>query len=163
MTVYSPAINTYVPLESIVLTNAASSVSFFNISQSYRDLIVVVSGGIGTSGTTSVEIRFNGDTTAANYSMVWMEGTSGGAASSTSNLWAVLDGSNSNFILQVMDYSATDKHTTALIRSNSAGADVRAAAGRWANTAAVSSILIYDSAGQSLTAGTTLTLYAIAS
>ena len=75
--------------------------------------------------------------------------------SSTSGQWG-------NAVLQIMDYSATDKHKTALARNNVAGIGVEASATRWANTAAITSVQVYVDTG-SFAIGTTLSLYAIAS
>jgi hypothetical protein len=64
-----------------------------------------------------------------------------------------------------MDYSATDKHKTGLIRDNGQqGSDlaVRAYAARWANTAAITSIQYFTTAGN-LNTGFTLSLYGVIS
>jgi hypothetical protein len=59
-----------------------------------------------------------------------------------------------------MDYSATDKHKTVLVRSNAASTGVEAIAQRWASTAAITSILVFPSTG-SWAAGGTFSLYGI--
>jgi hypothetical protein len=66
----------------------------------------------------------------------------------------------SNGVIQIMDYSATDKHKTALSRSNNAGVVVSAHAGRWANTSAVTSINI-EAIGLLYQSGSTFSLYGV--
>ena len=161
-TTYTPPINTYVPLESIVLTNAASSVTFFNIAQSdangtYKDLVIVFSGSISTSYNTPFYL--NGDTTAGNYSKVSMYGTGASAATNTvfGAIWA---GYTNTVIYQVMDYSASDKHTTVLARSNGASNEVSAQAIRWANTAPVTSFTM-SAGSNTFTSGSSFTLFAL--
>ena len=166
-TTYTPPINTYVPLESIVLTNAASSVTFFNIAQSdangtYKDL-VLVSNTIGTG--TNMYVRFNGDSSTSNYSYVFMRGRTSGydsAAYTTDGAFYSIPCSTGYAgQLQVMDFTDTSKHKTALMRDSNASADyVIALAGRWASTAAVSAITMYNNNG-SWSAGSTFSLYAV--
>jgi hypothetical protein len=157
---------TYTPLQTITLGSSASSVTFSNIptSSGYRDLVVVIAG-THTNGDT-VGIRFNADS-GNNYSSVSMQGNGSSASSSSwssvsSGYYGVLYSSQGNAIIQVMDYSATDKHKTFLSRSNNAGNLLRAHAGRWANTAAVTSVTLVSFGAESYASGTTLSLYGIA-
>ena len=166
-TTYTPPINTYVPLESIVLTNAASSVTFFNIAQSdangtYKDLVLVANA----TGTTQQQsyLRFNSDS-GNNYSFVYMSGngssTFSGSGASTSFSWFyTATGQRKNAIMQIMDYSASDKHKTWLLREDGASLDTQAIAGRWANTSAITSLSIVRIGGN-FESGTTLSLYAL--
>lgn len=169
MTVYSPAINTYVPLESIVLTNAASSVTFFNISQSYRDLVLVVEGAV--TSNSDVGVQFNGDT-ASNYSYVLMRGYPTTTTESSANTYDRIYLTHSSVVstsrfmsrIEIMDFSDTSKHKTAISRSDYDGATgkfVEAKAHRWANTAAITTMRILT--GTTFATGTTFTLFAIAS
>lgn len=156
---------TYTPLANITLGSSAASVTFSSISGSYRDLVLVYAGS-RSSGGVNVVARLNSDT-GSNYSAVYMAGngssTLTGAGSSTSFDCGYYPGTGqANFQMNLMDYSATDKHKTALIRTNDSTGFVAAYAHRWANTAAVTSILIFPGAG-TLDAGTTLALYGIAS
>jgi hypothetical protein len=157
---------TYTPLATVTLASSASSVTFSNIPATYRDLILVVTG-TGTINTNPT-IQFNADT-GNNYSNVWMGGSGSSASSGQNssvnyNFAGAISPSQSNNILQIMDYSATDKHKTSLVRGNSAdstlGEAVSAWAGRWANTAAITSVRFFLSSGN-LNTGTTLSLYGI--
>ncbi len=129
---------TYTLIDSTTLTSSAFSVTFSSITQDYRDLVLVVSG----TGAGPIIAGFNSDTTTANYSRVVMYGTgsSSGSVSGNDRRISELDATvQSNAITQIMDYSATDKHKTLLIRVNQDGV-VSAQATRWANTSAITSI-----------------------
>ena len=65
-------------------------------------------------------------------------------------------------IAQVMDYSATDKHKTFLVRSNIPANNVAAHAVRWANTAAITTVAV-EAISTTWAVGTTFALYGIAS
>jgi hypothetical protein len=163
---------TYTPLANITLGSSAATVTFGSIPATYRDLIVILTGTVVTT-TNYVIIRLNGDT-GGNYSAQALSGAANAAAAV-----AVLnpDGTttvNSNYgtqpqsanpiqtILNIMDYSATDKHKTILVRSDQAdnGYGPDAIANRWANTAAVTSISFAPN-GQSWAAGATFSLYGV--
>ena len=155
---------TYDLLDSVTLSSSASSVTFSSIDQSYRDLIIVVSG----SGDASNETIFgylNGDTTTSNYSYVYARGSGSTATSGTSanpyvgQLRTDTVGSN---IIQIMDFSATDKHKTILSRWNNDTGFVTMAATRWANTSAVTSIQLSYGASSDYAVGTTFSLFGIA-
>ena len=151
--------NTYVPLATITLSSTDSEVVFSSIPATYRDLIMVIDG-TSTSGTQFLQIRFNGDT-GNNYSVVRMYNTTSDSFAGIN--WAnivEIGTSRTNAIVQIMDYSATDKHTTFLSRGNNAGYRIQAHAGRWANTAAVTSVSAIM-AGGSLPIGTTASLFGI--
>jgi hypothetical protein len=154
---------TYTPLANITLGSAQTSVSFSSIPASYRDLIVVFRGTVNIAG--DYYITFNGDTTNTNYSMVRMLGTGSAATSqaqSTREI-GVAYATQGNIITQIMDYSATDKHTTSLSRSNYPDQNLLAYASRWANTAAVTSVGFSINGGYSFQTGATFALYGIAS
>lgn len=147
----------WVPLATTTLSSSASSVTFGSISGSYRDLVLVIQGGSNFSGDISFEVYPNGDT--ANGSMVSMQGDGSSASSfSTSRIFFTMNNANGMNILQFMDYSATDKHKTILIRDTTT-ATTRATAGRWASTSAITSIELEDATGQTFDAGTTFSLY----
>jgi len=163
-TVYSPPVATYTALATITLAGSASDVTFSSIPATYRDLILVATGK-STSGLQDQGINFNADGTNTNYDCVIMWGN-GSTYNSTTSTWlidyygSVTTDNTAATILQIMDYSATDKHKTYLSRSNRAASGVDAIAGRWSNTAAITSIK-YFLIGGTLAAGTTVSLYGI--
>lgn len=159
---------TYKPLANVTLAGTASSVTFSSIPATYRDLVVVFLGG----GSTNLEgrIRLNSDT-GSNYDYVRLSGdgsstTSAGAASGTSGFISGIAKATTTGALQmninIMDYSATDKHTTIISRASQAANGSEAFANRWVNTAAVTSVQILTSTGNWAT-GTTVNLYGIVS
>lgn len=156
--------STYTPLANITLGTSAASVTFSSISGSYRHLVLVVNGKCLT-GNTDMYIRFNSDT-GTNYPGVRMAGNGSSTSSDTANTTAMRAGFISNSdttqILNVMDYSATDKHKTVLIRSNQISSSLSAEAGRWANNAAITSLTVLTG-GYNFDTGTTMSLYGIAS
>jgi len=161
---------TYTALANITLGSTAATVTFTSIPATYRDLVLVYNGTVETGATTG--IRFNGDT-GSNYNEVVMYGV--GSGSGTSTATANLTGLNVGYPgtgitqirVQIMDYSATDKHKTTLSRSDNSAIVVAALAGRWASTSAITSITFRNSESQSgiydFNAGSTFALYGIAS
>ena len=151
---------TYTAIASQTLTSSASSVTFSSIPSTYRDLVLVWANG-GAS-TYAVGMVFNSDSTATNYHWISMSGDGSSAASATSNtnFFSANYGSGVNTI-QVMDYSATDKHKSALTRINGDGGSVQARAGRWANTSAITSWQVFANA-TTFPSGATFSLYGIA-
>ena len=157
---------TYVALANITLGSSASSVTFSSIPATFRDLVLVVNGK-ATAGGSACRFRVNGDT-GTNYSYVRMYGFSGGTGSDTNtqpfiDIGAMNTSDGLLNITNIMDYSATDKHKTVLVRAQeSALGAVLATAGRWANTAAITSVTVYAGSDQ-FAAGTTVALYGIRS
>jgi len=156
---------TYLLVATTTLLGNTNQVVFGSLPQTYRDLIVVYSGTLSTGGPSGIEFYFNADETAANYSYVWAYGESGGAASASgTNQFFVGSSGQSTSILQIMDYSATDKHKTTLTRSSSAASETDMLASRWANTAAITSIVFKDSsAGFNFASGCTFSIYGVIS
>lgn len=156
---------TYTPLANLTLSSSAASVTFSSISQAYRDLVLVMD--IKTTVEANVGIRFNSDTSGnTKYNRVRMRGNGSTATSDSSSgdeIFYIGATPNSTVaaqaILNIQDYSATDKHKTILMRSGRADQDLWGAAIRWADTSAMTAIVI--SAGN-LASGSTFALYGIA-
>jgi hypothetical protein len=159
---------TYTALATITLGSAAASITFGSIPANYRDLVISVSGSLAANGHPSY--RFNADT-GSNYSHIMAQGGAGYgtfSASRTGTNLGMYEPQNLdanvvfNFSLNLMDYSATDKHKSGLMRINGVvgGSGVVAmTAGRWANTAAVTSVTVL--ATQNYNIGTTFSLYGV--
>lgn len=151
---------TYDLITSVTLASTSSEVVFSSIPQGYRDLVFVYNGTV--SGGAFARMRFNSDG-GFNYGNIQMYG-SGSAVSSSmpgngDNIEiAEFQPTHNLVISQIMDYSATDKHKTVLGRSNNASSNVQGKAGRWANTAAITSIQILAS---NMLSGSTLSLYGV--
>lgn len=145
-------------LDSVTLSSSASSVTFSSIDQSYRDLVLVINA-IGSSG--NLQLRFNADSSLI-YSYVQMYGTGSSATSNSgsSQSQSTIGVSATNGTVttaQLMDYSATDKHKTILVRAN----DIYtwAQAHRYASTSAITQIEVL---GSTYSAGSTFYLYGVA-
>jgi len=161
------ALQSMTALANITLGEASSSVLFSNISQNYRDLVLVFDG-TATADVSSLRVQANADT-GSNYSFTRAGGNGSTTFSSapTSDfvplVWSnnALNTTKSNAILQVMDYSATNKHKAFLVRENNnnpTGSAVVMYASRWANTAAINQLRIFV-VGNSIASGSTFSLY----
>ncbi len=155
------ATNTYTPLANITLGSSPTTVTFSNIPNTYRDLILVINGRVGAN--SNMVFFYNAD--SSNGTAVWMTGNGSTASSSTigfmfAGTWNA--NQDSNAIVQIMDYSATDKHKTSLVRSNQpSDQGAWAIANRWASNTAVNSITIDPTGSNTITSGTTLALYGV--
>jgi hypothetical protein len=163
---------TYDLIASNVLGSSASSVTFSSIPATYRDLIVVVDAASTTAspGASSFRMTFNSDS-GANYSYLDMSGDGSSASSSSTagDNFIRFDGIVQNndtqktmAVVQIMDYSATDKHKTVLSRANKSNNRLSAVAGRWASTSAINSIT-FATGSNNYASGGTFYLYGIVS
>jgi hypothetical protein len=157
--------NTYTALATITLTGTDSSIDFASIPGTYRDLVIVIRAK-NTVDAQGIRAQFNSDT-GNNYSYVVMYGTGSSAASGASASQGYADfgvnrTTDTSTIVQIMDYSATDKHKTMLVRSDNASEITLAYANRWASTSAITAIKLYASVN-SFAIGSTFSLYGIAS
>lgn len=162
------ALQSVTALSNITLQSAASEVTFSNIPQNYADLILYITYAV-TTNTDSPYFQVN--STASDYSIIWMLGSSGNTISSSTSgpraqipvLFAVGattgDGTN-DITMQFINYSSTDRHKQILIRSNSSTNETVTATARWQNTNAINSIRFSSTAlGSTIKAGTTFSLY----
>jgi hypothetical protein len=152
---------TYVSLATITLGSTDSEVTFSSIPATYRDLIVVIDGS-NSGADQDVIYTLNGDN-GTNYSSVLMYGSGSAASFADTRAYALsgrLSTGRSNTIIQFLDYSATDKHKTALNRGNTT-TFVQAGVSRWANTAAVNTIALKLLSSNTYSSGTTFSLYGI--
>jgi hypothetical protein len=154
---------TYTPLANLTLGATASTVTFSSIPATYRDLILVIQG-TGTAAL-SATIRFNGDT-GNNYNTIRALGTGSSTVADTQTnvskmeQFAFMTATQTTLLFNVMDYSATDKHKTVLARSGPADNSVWMGAGRWANTAAITSMALITSTS-TFASGCTFSLYGV--
>ncbi len=155
---------TYTPLATLTLGSSASSITFSSISQAYRDLVLVVNGS--SSSLVELLLTMNGSPGSA-YSRIHMRGngtavgaaTSSGVSSSRAVSFSELN-SPSSFMLKVdvLDYSATDKHKTYISRYDSSGKETAVSCTRFGNTSAITSLVL---SGGTFDAGSTFALYGI--
>tara|TARA_R110000782_G_scaffold145544_2_gene238331 strand:- start:647 stop:1129 length:483 start_codon:yes stop_codon:yes gene_type:complete len=154
------ATETYIPLAAITLAAGGSALFFTEISQDYSDLVLVCENSTGGSNG-NFQCRFNGDS-GSNYHTVSIQGT-GSSASTGDYQSAEFSGQSTSSgralnSIQIIDYSATDKHKAFLFRGNSSYSS-RADVGRWADTTAITSISI--TTNQTWDIGSTFKLFGI--
>ena len=162
---------TYTLIDSTVLGSSASSVTFSGISATGKGDLVLIAEYYSTGTSTSLRPRFNSDT-GSNYSYVYAAGNGSSATSFAATLdylrttsFDVATASSPHFaIIQIMDYSATDKHKSVLVRGNQTQTypGAGAIAGRWANTNAITQIDC-NTNGTDFAAGSSFYLFQIVS
>ena len=165
----------YVLLETIELTQSASSVNFDNIPQTgYTDLKIVIGGRTNRSlSVDGITIRFNNDTSAGNYSGKRLYGDGSTAPGSDSQYAALpfMDAANStvstfgNAEFYVPNYTGSTQKTFIIDgvgENNATTVYAGLGVGLWAGTSAVHTITIYPEAGTAIIAGSTFSLYGLA-
>lgn len=156
---------TYTALANITLGSSASSVTFSSIPATYRDLVLAITALHNTTSDVQASIQPNSD--SGNASLVYMDGrsTSGFSGTDTKIALYYQSGAPANSPMgvnvQIMDYSATDKHKTFLVRSGHPSFQVSAYAARWASTSAITSLVIPSLSGGNFQAGSSFALYGI--
>ena len=157
---------TYTALANYTLPLTAAEITFTSIPSGYRDLIVISDVKTTGGGYNNFFAEFNGS--GSTYSSVYALGNGSSTLSGTA---AVFYAGTSNpsqksiSILQIMDYSATDKHKTGLMRANSGTSEYGNGmyAARWDSNSAITSIRLYSQSGVAWDTGSTFALYGIAS
>lgn len=162
--------STYDLISSNVLSSSSSSITLSSIPATYRDLVLVMDLLAFDNSQYSAQVRANNDS-GSNYFDVFMRGNGGSGISSNATVGAfrVINAATTTekafTIFHFIDYSATDKHKTALQRTGAPSASdtgVYLMHHRWANTAAISSLSISTAFGQ-FAAGSSFYLYGIVS
>ena len=160
---------TYTLIDSEVLASSASSVTFGSLNTlaaGYKDLVLALN--ISATATAGVNLRVNSDA-GSNYNYVWAYGNGSvtGSSSGTLAQFSISPFSSpdttfaGNYLVQFFDFSVTDKHKSILSRSNNANSGTAMYAGRWANTAAITSVEVFFTSNQ-MAVGSTLRLFGIA-
>lgn len=162
---------TYQPIEARTLGSAAADVTFTSIPGTYTDLVLVIGNLKSTTSTPYLCYQFNSNT-ASNYSSTILEGN---GTSASSNRWSnetqIYTGfnvglgttSDAMVISNFFDYSNTTTNKTSLHRvtiPNNGAPGTGAAAGLWRQTSAITSIRVFNNAGN-LPSGCTLSLYGV--
>lgn len=162
---------THVLLNQITLAASASSVAFSSIPQNYGDLVLIANARTDRSEATDL-YRITLNSSATGYSRVVLYGTGSTAASYADAslneirqfaLTGATAASNTfGFLkMQIMDYSATDKHKTILNNEGATGMEVSVSVYRWADTSAVTSMQIDQLLGTNFVSGCTFSLYGV--
>lgn len=158
---------TYSLITSNVLNTGTASITFSSLPSTYRDLVLIIKLASGVDGRNT-RLQFNSDT-GSNYYRVYGQGngtTLLAATENTTNFRINNSGQdNSIFVTHIFDYVATDKEKPLLVRYNQGTGSFPAvgmSAGRWANTSAITSILLNMNADD-FPSGSSFYLYGIVS
>jgi len=162
--------STNVPISSVTLSEATSSITFSGIPQTYTDLFIVADGYNNTGDFYTTIIRFNGDS-SSNYSRTRFVGD--GSSPSNSRLtnqtgatinsgggWGTNNNGSGNMLINIPNYSNTTTFKTILSRSNTAATAVELNLLTWRSTSAITSIEMFTN-GATYRAGSTFNLYGI--
>ena len=147
----SPAIGDY---ESIATYNVpvggTSTVTFTSIASTYTHL--QVRSLVKFAASSFGNIRFNGDTTAANYRnhALYGNGTAASAGTASTAAYYPYEGNAQwgGYILDILDYSNTNKYTTTRELGgfdNNGSGIIELSSNLWMNTAAVNQIVLTTS------------------
>ena len=159
---------TYEPIATQTLGSAAASITFSSIAATYTDLRIVQV----LTGTTNAytKIRFNGDT-GTNYSStnIRADGTTASSQQEINDSGIRINGNYpvtsipSLNTIDVFSYAGSTNKTVLNSASNdqNGAGGLNRTVGLWRNTAAITSITIYEFTGATFAAGTTATLYGI--
>lgn len=157
----------WTPLANTTLASATTSVTFSSISQSFRDLVLVIEGNpSNTASGYSLAVRFNGSATGYAYLSLSGNGSANSSVSYSNETSAypahqAVSG-RFNSIVNILDYTATDKNKTMLSRYNQDGSVVSATMNRWNSTAAITSLAVtLQNSSATFAAGTTFSLYGV--
>jgi hypothetical protein len=158
--------NTYTELRKTTVGTATASVTLdLTGIRGYTDLVMI---GSATNPThdSGLLVRFNSDS-GSNYSDTSIYGNGSSAVSfRASNATGMNAGRTdtgiSTNIINIQNYANTTTFKTVLTRGNDS-ALVIATVGLWRNTAAITSITVYDQNARNFSTGSTFSLYGIAS
>lgn len=164
-----PVTNSYESIATYTASGGETSFTFSSIPATYKHL--QIRALVGCSSTTSVSMRFNGDSTGGNYAWHRLVGDGTNASSAGGGgSYRIFDltGNSTYFmggVVDILDYSNTNKNTTSRslhgVDSNGAfTGEICMISHAWFNTAAVSSVLLSADAG-SFSANTQFALYGI--
>jgi hypothetical protein len=159
---------TYDCIATTTSTGTSAVIVFNSISQSYSDLVVVISGK-SLTGAGYWDVQFNTDTSTSNTNYGFNRAIGFGTTTYTdrySNFFALepsIGSVQGTVILNIMGYSNTAFYKSTLIRCGTEDNSVELSVGVWKNTAAINTISLYaNNRSTSLPAGTTYTIYGIA-
>jgi len=165
---------TYVPINTQTLSANAGIVTFANIPQTYKDLVLVQSARVNTSYDITA-IRINSLTSGYSNTYAYSDGTSTYSGSGTAEISmraGYIPGSSyanewSNEQYTFFDYTNSSYYKTALHRTgfvtSTVGFQVMQKVTTMPTTGAITQITSQTANGGSFLAGSTFTLYGIAS
>lgn len=159
-------VSAWTPLANLTLGSATTGVTFSSISGAYKDLRLVINGGVTSGGFA--KYRLNGDSSST-YLWATLESNGTSATSAWNgndyatffNNYIVWNSSDKTVVtLDILDYSATDKHKTIMSRTFREYTAVNDMTVRWPSTAAVTTLYLYADTS-TWVSGTTFALYGV--
>ena len=175
--------NSYESISTVTVgAGGVSSITFSSIPATYTHLQIrgFVQTNRGTYGIDSLAIQLNADTGATNYAyhLAWGDGSAANASglgdtgqlfNLSGSIGTVTGSSYSGLIIDLLDYSNTNKYKTARAASGvdingtiaGLGGRVGIYSGLWKNTNAISSVSFAPSTGTLFTQYTQFALYGI--
>ena len=158
---------TYTSIASQTLSSAASSVTFSSISGAYTDLVLIATP-IVTTAAANTRCQINGDTSTT-YSETFLRGDGSAVVSyrdSSINGFYISDtgrttSSKDIQIVNFMNYSNATTYKTMVYREGASDSSTGMGVALWRSTSAITSFVIYPTAGNFNT-GSTFSLYGIA-
>jgi hypothetical protein len=165
------AINTYVAIDTKIITSTVQAVTFTAIPQTYTDLVLVASPKCDSNRDLQIRVGNGSLDTGANYSAtaLWANTTTTGSNRNSSATYmysnyyggATATAGQNVRVYHFNNYSNTATYKTVLMRSSLASGGTDALVGMWSSTSAINTISMFPLSGD-IVAGSTFTLYGIA-
>lgn len=166
---------TYVAIAKTVLTGTQTTVDFNSIPSTYTDLVLLVSARSASGGSASdnISLKINGSTTTYSYRFLSGNGSAAlsGNGTPAEQFAGDMSGSGgtsntfSNIEIYIPNYTGSTNKVqsiTSAQENNTTAAFIRAIAGLWSTTSAVTSIsLRYFGGGVDFASGSRFDLYGI--
>jgi hypothetical protein len=162
----------YELISTTVLGSSAASVTFSSLNTGvYKHLQIRITAKGSTATNNNLHMRFNSDSTAANYSYheLYGNGSSVGSGAGTSqgqiSAIAFLPPSTSEFTVSIVDildpFATTKNKTVRSFMGSNAGVYTQVAlhSGAWFSTAAVTDLSIFSSTN--IAAGSRFSIYGL--
>lgn len=167
------ATNTYVALATQTVSSSVSSVTFSSIPQGYTDLRVVCNTQFSSGGSQYIGVQTGTGSidTSSVYSNTLLVGDGSSAFSARDSNQTFMrlgagTSTSSNFgilLLDFQNYSNATIYKTVIARDADVSQGWAAASvGMWRSTTAIDTIRILSGAGNNIAAGSTFTIYGIA-
>ena len=158
-------------IASTTLGSAASFIEFTSVPGTHTDLLCVVTGRADISAANlDFYTEFNGVTTGYTVRRLFGNGSSAGSDNYTTMFTGIMPGATAtastfgNTEIYIPNYAgSTNKSvsSTGVAENNSVTGIIRACAGLWSNTAAITSLKLIPNAGYSFVSGSSAYLYGI--
>jgi len=155
---------TYELIASTTTVAPVLSITVSSIPSTYKDLVITLDVA-ATQYDSYLGLRFNSDT-GTNYNYVGVgNGTSASGAQDTNQIqiYSHLTTTKGLYIINVNDYSATNKHKYTISQGGSSNSTYRTGygAGRWASTSAINSVTLFGGQGLYFATGAKMQIFGI--